>query len=96
MAFPEFAFYSRVAEQGEAMMQGPKAISELQPNGECWCGCGGLTTSARAFFIPSHDRIAEAALIKLEYGSIVNMLAKHGFGPGGRNLSDERARLTRR
>jgi hypothetical protein len=74
-------------------MQHQRASAEVQPNGECWCGCGGRTTGARAFFLPSHDRIAESTLIKLEYGSIANMLAKHGFGPGGRNLSNERARL---
>ena len=33
------------------------------------------------FFLPFHDRKAEAALVKVEYGNIANMLAAHGYGP---------------
>lgn len=46
----------------------------------CWCGCGQQTAAGK-HFVPGHDRKAEAALVRLEYGSIAELLAHHGFGP---------------
>ena len=57
---------------------GSRGAGKAQPTGWCWCGCGGKT---KAYFIPSHDRKAEAALVKTKYGNIAGMLAHHGFGP---------------
>ena len=45
-----------------------------QPTGECWCGCGGGTKPKR-FFLPNHDRVAEAAVMKVVYGGIPQFLA---------------------
>lgn len=58
------------------------------PTGECWCGCGS-PASRGAYFAPGHDKRAEAAIVKVVYGSVPNMLKEHGFGPGGRNASEE-------
>lgn len=58
------------------------------PTGECWCGCGE-ETSAEAYFVPGHDRRAEAAIVKVEYGNVPSLLAAHGYGPGGKNASRE-------
>ena len=56
------------------------------PQGVCYCGCG-TTIGPNKFFVPTHDRIAEAALIRAEYeGSIANMIVSHGYGPGGKSL----------
>ena len=55
-------------------------MTKAEPNGKCWCGCNGTTKPGR-FFLPYHDRKAEAALVKVEYGDIANMLAAHGYGP---------------
>lgn len=55
-------------------------MSKVEPIGKCWCGCGATTRLGR-FFLPYHDRKAEAALVKVEYGDIANMLAAHGYGP---------------
>lgn len=63
---------------------------KLEPNGECWCGCGEAT-GPKAFFVPGHDRIAESGVIALRYGGVAELLAHHGFGPGGRNLRDDLA-----
>ncbi len=56
----------------------------LLPTGECWCGCGGDTTQGN-FFLPGHDKVAESAVINIEYGSVADFLVAHGFKPGGRN-----------
>ncbi len=61
--------------------------SGLSPTGTCWCGCGE-ETGRRSFFAPGHDRKAEAALIRLEYGSVAQFLEDHGYGPGGGNLME--------
>ena len=53
----------------------------LQPTGECFCGCGSATPPGK-FFVASHDRRAEAAVIRERYGSIAAFVAHHGFGPG--------------
>ena len=57
------------------------------PVGECWCGCGE-TTDARSFFLPGHDKRAESMVILAEYGSVVDFLAAHGYGPGGKRTID--------
>ena len=62
----------------------------LLPTGECWCGCGGEAAIGR-FFLPGHDKLAEAAVIKLIYGSIPDFLDGHGFGPGKRTPYKELA-----
>jgi hypothetical protein len=58
------------------------------PMGECWCGCG-TEVSARSFFSAGHDRRAESMLAALEYGSLADMLAAHGYGPGRKSLHHE-------
>ena len=55
------------------------------PTGSCWCGCGN-ETGPGSFFAPGHDRKAEAAIVRLEYGSVARLLEEHGYGPGGKNL----------
>ena len=57
------------------------------PNGECWCGCGA-ETSIGAYFVSGHDKRAEAAIVKVEYGDVPRMLVAHGYGPGGKNASE--------
>jgi len=64
----------------EAVTNGPR------PTGTCWCGCGE-EVGLRSFFLPGHDRKAEAALIRLEYGSVAQLLEEHGYGPSGKNLT---------
>jgi hypothetical protein len=64
-------------------------MTNLQPTGQCWCGCGE-TAKRGAFFMPGHDKRAEAAVVKVEYGSVPDLLDKHGYGPGGtKNASEE-------
>ena len=58
------------------------------PMGECWCGCG-TEVAARSFFSAGHDRRAESMLAALQYGSLADMLAAHGYGPGRTSLHDE-------
>ncbi len=60
----------------------------LMPTGSCWCGCGG-TTRLGAFFLPGHDRAAEAAVIQTEYGGVPQFLVGHGYGPSGKNPMEE-------
>jgi hypothetical protein len=61
----------------------PPASGDGDPGSRelCWCGCGG-TTRAGSAFIASHDRIAEAAVIRALYGNVVGFLRHHGYGPG--------------
>ena len=47
----------------------------------CWCGCGGATRAGSAF-LPDHDRVAKAAVIRSEYGSVAEFVRRHGYGPG--------------
>lgn len=62
--------------------------SRVFPTGECWCGCGeGIDNLA--FFKAGHDKRAEAAVISVEYGTVVQFLQAHGFGPGGRSACRE-------
>ena len=57
------------------------------PTGECWCGCG-KEAKRGAFFAPGHDKRAEAAVVKVIYGSVPQLLLAHGFGPQGKSASD--------
>ena len=63
-------------------------MERVLPTGNCWCGCG-TETSIGAFFAPGHDKIGESAIVKVVYGSVPEMMAHHGFGPGGRNAQRE-------
>ena len=65
-----------------------------QSSDRCWCGCGSEPKGG-SFFLPGHDRAAEAAVVTLVYGSIPKFLAEHGFGPGGRSAIRELAELRR-
>lgn len=58
----------------------------LLPTGTCWCGCG-QETAIGAFFLPGHDKVAEAAVVLAEYGSVPAFLVSHGYAPGGKNPS---------
>ena len=56
------------------------------PAGVCYCGCGARV-GPNKFFVATHDRKAEANLLAAEYeGSIANLIASHGYGPGRKNL----------
>jgi hypothetical protein len=59
----------------------------LIPTGECWCGCGA-ETSIGAFFYRGHDKKAEAKVIELEYGTVAEFLAAHGYAPAGKKRGD--------
>jgi hypothetical protein len=65
------------------------------PTGECWCGCGDEAKRG-AFFAPGHDKRAEAAVVKVVYGSVPQLLLAHGFGPEGKNASDALAEYQRK
>lgn len=56
----------------------------LLPTGDCWDGCGEQTGRG-SFFLPGHDRRAETAVIKVEYGGVAEFLDAMGYGPGGKN-----------
>ena len=60
----------------------------LIPTGECWCGCE-KETGIGSFFLPGHDKLAEAAVIRIKYGGVPEFLKEHGFGPGERNARRE-------
>jgi hypothetical protein len=62
--------------------------SKPLPTGECWCGCG-TPTSIGAYFTSGHDKRAEAAIVKVEYGDVPTLLLQHGYGPGGKNAKEE-------
>ena len=59
--------------------------NRLLSTGECWCGCGEGTTQGK-FFVSGHDRRAEAAVIKAEYGDVAEFIVAHGYGPGRKKL----------
>jgi hypothetical protein len=67
-------------------------MSDPMPTGVCWCGCE-QSVSRGAFFVTGHDKRAESAVIKVEYGIIPTFLEKHGYGPGGKNPSEELRRF---
>lgn len=57
-------------------------LPRLIPTGTCWCGCG-TETGIGSFFARGHDKVAEAALLAVEYGSSVpQLLHSSGYGPG--------------
>ncbi len=59
-------------------------MKRLIPTGECWCGCGD-ETKIGSFFRAGHDKVAQAAVIRVEYGGIPEFVARHGYGPKGKN-----------
>jgi hypothetical protein len=63
---------------------------DLVPTGECWCGCDSAV-GPESFFAPGHDKIAESAVVNLEYGSVARLLVEHGYGPDGKNARVELA-----
>ena len=60
----------------------------LLPTGKCWCGCGA-DVPIGSFFCSGHDRRAESNVIAIEYGGVVGFLAQHGYGPDGKNPTEE-------
>lgn len=62
------------------------------PTGECWYGSGAETLIG-SFFLPGHDKAAEAAVISVEYGGAPRFLVQHGYGPEGKNPKQEMAKL---
>ena len=64
------------------------SIQRLLPTGQCWCGCQG-ETGIGSFFLPGHDKVAESAVISVEYGGVPRFLVQHGYGPGGKNPKHE-------
>lgn len=60
----------------------------LIPTGECWCGCG-KEAAIGSFFLSGHDKVAESAVILVEYGSVPRFLYDKGYGPGGKNPRKE-------
>jgi hypothetical protein len=61
-------------------------MARVFPTGKCFCGCGE-TTERTSYFVPGHDKRAEAKVVKEVYGSVVELLAAHGYGPEGRDLT---------
>jgi hypothetical protein len=55
-------------------------MSDIKPTGRCFCGCGSETPRGK-FFVQTHDRTAEAAVIRERYGNIAAFVAHHGYGP---------------
>ncbi len=56
------------------------AHGDVPPTGWCFCGCGRRVPEGR-FFVPSHDRRAEADIIRERYGSIAAFVAAHLHEP---------------
>jgi hypothetical protein len=73
---------------GKEEMMSERTWNRALPMGQCWCGCG-VEVPARSFFAIGHDRRAESMLATLRYGSLADMLAAHGYGPGAKSLYDE-------
>ena len=59
-------------------------MARIFPTGKCFCACGE-TTEGTSYFVPGHDKRAEAKVVKEAYGSVVELLAAHGYGPEGRD-----------
>ncbi len=51
------------------------------PTGWCFCGCG-LRTIAGSYFVPAHDRRAEARVVAEQYGSIAAFVRAHDADAG--------------
>ena len=64
----------------------------VQPTGNCFCGCGAAT-SAKAYFVVTHDRRAESRVIHDQYGSIAAFITAHGYGPEHPDGNGPRATL---
>lgn len=54
---------------------------EVEPTGWCFCGCGEQTAQGK-FFVITHDRKAEARIIRERYGNIAGFIAAHGYPAG--------------
>jgi hypothetical protein len=48
-------------------------IPDSEPNGTCYCGCGG-TPKPGKFFVITHDRKAEARVIRERFGNIATFV----------------------
>lgn len=60
----------------------------MLPTGTCWCGCGD-EVGIGSFFVRGHDKVAEAALLTVQYGgSVPQLLRKHGYGPDNSVVED--------
>jgi hypothetical protein len=59
----------------------------LIPTGKRWCGCG-QEVSLGTFFAGGHDKVAESAVIMVEFGGVANFLHAHEYRPGGKNPRD--------
>jgi len=71
-------------------------MTKQVPTGDCWCGCGA-SVGRGAFFVAGHDKRAEAAVVKVEYGSVPDLLVKHDYGPNGKkNAAEELRRYQQR
>lgn len=70
-------------------------MNSIEPTGQCYCGCKSAV-GATSYFLPGHDKKAEAMLTKLQHGpdnAVARRLARSGFGPGGKSLLDEYQRV---
>jgi hypothetical protein len=52
----------------------------LIPTDECCCEYGGEIE--RVFFLSGHDKVAETAILLIEYEEILEILARQGYLPG--------------
>lgn len=64
------------------------AAERSEPIRLCWCGCGQEVGPGK-YFVPAHDRWAEAFVIRQRYGNIAAFLEHHGYGPGGKSARTE-------
>jgi hypothetical protein len=49
-----------------------------------------------AFSAPGHDKTAESAVIKVDYGTVPDFLKAHGYRPDGKSPSLELAKFKKR
>lgn len=69
-------------------------MRRILPTGMCWCGCGA-EAKIGAFFLPGHDRVAEAAVVLAEYGGVPQFLAAHGYAPNSPDRQNPREEIER-